>query len=177
VLKYATEEHDPRLRSVAAIGSPLDLEAAAHAIDRRRRSVYRRHVVASLHKAHDALVRRGRARVSRDAARSITSIVAWDGRIVAPRFGYASASAYYRAESVGPRLSRLELPSLYVGAEHDPMVPSWVVKPSLERASDALTVRFFDAAGHIGFSSGAKIEGACSGDLQAQIIDWLLRRG
>ncbi len=176
-LKYATEEHDPRLRSVAAIGSPLDLEAAAHAFDRRRRSLYRRHVVSSLHAAHDALVRRGRARVSRDEARSITSIVAWDGRIVAPRFGYASASAYYQAESVAPRLSRLELPSLYLGAEHDPMVPSWAVKPSLERASAALSVQFFDAAGHIGFSTGAHIEGARGGDLEAQVIDWLLRRG
>ena len=172
-LKYATEAHDARLASVCAIGSPIDLEAAASAIDQRLRYPYRRHVLAALFDAHDAVVRRGRARLSSAEARKARSIVDYDERIVAPRFGYESARAYYRGESVAPRLRSLEVPSLYIGADHDPMVPARVVKPALDRASAALSVRFFDRAGHIGFSSTAKLDEGRETHLFAQVLDWL----
>ena len=50
-LRHATEAHDPRLLSVAAICAPLDLQLSQLALDAPERVVYRHYVLASAERA------------------------------------------------------------------------------------------------------------------------------
>ena len=45
-LRFATEVRDPRLRAVAAVCSPLDLDASVAGIDQPSGWLYRRYVLA-----------------------------------------------------------------------------------------------------------------------------------
>ena len=155
------------------MGDPTATTARSR--DAPARWLYRRHVIAALQKMVEPLERRGRLPASMDVIRRVRTIRAWDDLIVAPRFGFATADAYYASESVGPRLGALSLPSLYVGAEHDPMVTVETVRPSLDRASAALDVRFTGRAGHVGFPADLDLGERAPHGLEPQILAWLER--
>jgi uncharacterized protein len=146
---------DARVRATAAVCPPIDLELGARAFDGPASYPYRRHVLASLVPIAHALERRGRLPCNLDEATRVTRIRDWDRLVVAPRFGHASAEAYYASASVAPHLSKLARPSLVVAAERDPMVPSRVVRAGPRAVEErALEVRWIDRGGHVGFPAG-----------------------
>ena len=156
-LKAATEDElDPRVAAVAAVCAPLALEPGARHLDSWPVWPYRRYLLGGLKRIYRQVV----ARAERDgrplplpfeAARRIGTIVEWDERIVAPRFGFAGASEYYRRASVAPRLEGLRRPALLVAAPGDPMVPLPAVEAVLAgRDLPLLTVRR-EPGGHVGF--------------------------
>lgn len=174
-LRVATGEHDPRLAAVAAIGSPLDLARGASVIDEPARWPYRRHVLASLQRLAEVLDRRDRLPTPIADVRRVRTLRGWDDAVVAPRFGWESADAYYAAESVGPRLRGLALPALYVGAQHDPMVTEPTVRPAIGGASAALHVRWIARAGHVGFPRDLSLGEPGTRGLEPQVLAWLER--
>lgn len=178
-LRYAALNPDPRLRAVAALCSPIDLGACTDAFDSARFSPYRPYVLGALRAIHRATVARGRAVLAADATRSVRTIRGWDELVITSRFGFANADAYYRAMSVVPLLGALRVPALYVGADHDPMVPKSVVAPFLMQAR-SLDVRWLGRGGHIGFPRGVALDVAASGidrpSVDAQILRWLAAR-
>jgi predicted alpha/beta-fold hydrolase len=183
-LRYAAAPasmRDPRLRAVAAVCPPVDLDRTAAAIDRPERWVYRRHLLTGLKQMYSGVARRRPAPLTAEEARSISSVRAWDHRIVAPRFGYKSAEHYYAEESAAPRLGDISVPSLLIAAEADPMVPADTVRPGLRNASSRLDVRWLASGGHVGFPRsldlglGLSAQGNAIG-LEAQVIGWLLQR-
>jgi len=176
-LRVATSNPDRRLRAVVAIGSPLDLPRGSAAIDAPKRWPYRAHVVRSLRGLAPRLHARDRLPSSLDEVLRVRTVRDWDRLVVAPRFGYPSADAYYDAESVAPHLSKLSLPSLYVGATHDPMVPADTVLPALATASRALDVRWVKRAGHVGFPAGLDLGEPDRRGLASQVLCWLERHG
>lgn len=150
-LRYACLSPDPRLRRVLAICSPLDLAEASAAFDRSRFSVYRRHVLESLHQTYTAAYQRNPSGIEPYEARRIWKIRDWDERVIAPRFGFPSALDYYREMSVAPLLPKLEIESLYLGAVHDPMVPRASVAAALASARKVSEI-WVERAGHLGFA-------------------------
>ena len=175
-LRYATEDGvDPRVRAVAAVCAPLDLDRSAEAIDQPARWVYRRHVLAGLKQMYGAYAahRHGALAVSATAARAIRTLRAWDEQIVAPRFGFSGASAYYAASSVGPRLGQLRVPTLMVIAEADPMVPTDTLRPWLADPHPRLDLRFIDPAGHVGFPASLDLGFPAPFGLEGQVLQWL----
>jgi predicted alpha/beta-fold hydrolase len=60
------------------------------------------------------------------------------------------------------------VPALVIESEHDPMVLSDTVRPSLAAAPGHLEVRWIADGGHVGFPPGL--------DVEEQAIGWLLRR-
>lgn len=177
VLRCATEELDPRVRAVAAICPPLDLSLGASAIDHPGRWVYRRHVLSGLKEMYARVAARRRFSVPVSEARAIGRLREWDERIVAPRYGFAGAEAYYAAASVAPRLARLALPSFIAAAEADPMIPAETLRPALASASPALTVRWIDEGGHVGFPRSLDLGLAAPRGLESQLIAWLESHG
>ncbi len=159
---------DPRVTAVAAISSPLDLARSCAAIDRRRAWVYRRHVLRGLVASYRAVAaRRPVDAPVREVAR-VRTLRAWDRLTVVPRFGFADVDDYYRRASVGPRLRALEVPALYVGMRHDPMVPAHAVEPSLHAAEGgALCARWLDDGGHV----------AAPGAWEDEALAWIDRPG
>jgi hypothetical protein len=173
VLRYAAEAPDPRVKRVAAIGSPLLLEASTSAFDRPGFSVYRRHVMHSLHEIYTVAYQRNPRGVTPLEARRILCIREWDERIVAPRFGFRSASEYYQATSSGHVLSELAVDALYVGAPLDPMVPPAAVLPALPAAR--VEVVWDLAAGHLGFAPDFDLGEPAPLGLEDQVFSWLAR--
>lgn len=171
VLRYAAEQPDPRVRRVAAIGSPLLLARSTEAFDASRFSVYRRHVMSSLHEIYTAAYQRNARGIPPLEARQIPRIREWDERVVAPRFGFPSADAYYAATSSGAVLNDLAVPALYVGALHDPMVPPRAVVPALP--APRLEVVWDLAAGHLGFDSDFDLGQPGPLGLEHQVLSWL----
>lgn len=179
-LCYATRQVDARLRRVAAICSPLDLERSARDFDRARLSLYRGHVMGALRKMYPhpsvslELPRLpGPYRLTRQQVRAIDKIEQWDRLVVAPRFGFASPKDYYRSQSVAQKLDQLRVESLYVGARFDPMVQAEPVRSALEHAP--IESVWDDAAGHLGFRDDFQLGLAAPSGLEPQVLAWLSR--
>lgn len=175
-LRYALTDHDPRLRALAAICAPLDLTRASRDIDGLGRLPYRRYVMESLKAMARALHARGRLPAALERITTIRRFRQWDDLVVAPRFGFDDAEDYYTRTSVGRQLHRLALPSLFVGAPHDPMVLPRACRPSLKRASPALEVRWLAAGGHVGFPPGVTLGLPGPRGLEPQVVRWLASR-
>lgn len=177
-LRYASSGAvDARVRSVAAVCPPLDLDRGAAEIDKPERWVYRRHVLIGLKELLADVARRRPTPIGVREAMAIRSLREWDTRVVAPRFGFTSAEHYYAEESAGPRLHALARPALLVAAEADPMVPAHTLRPSLRDAPPALEVKWIADGGHVGFPKHVKVgEGATAVGLERQVIDWLQAR-
>ncbi len=175
-LRYASEDVDPRVRAVAAICCPLDLDRSATGIDAPARWIYRQHVLKSLLRAAAPVVRRGELPVGMAEFQKISTLRQWDTRVVAPRFGFAGAEDYYAKESAGPRLTALKRPALLVAAENDPMILADDVRPSLRGASSRLDVRWTPHGGHVGFPARFDLGERAPLGLEHQVAAWLLRQ-
>jgi uncharacterized protein len=182
-LRYATLEHDPRLRAVAAVCSPLDLAAGGRLIDRPGLWAYRRYLFGHLMEIYDAVAERRPVPLPPEEARRIRFFRDWDTRIVAARHGFRDADDYYARMSVAPRLPELRVPALLVAAEDDPMVPAGAIRPVLEHhgwhAGNGLPldVRWVPSGGHMAFSRRLDLglgpgPGQAPG-VEAQVLSWL----
>jgi uncharacterized protein len=182
-LSFAINAAEPRLRSVAAVCPPLDLELGALAFDRAA-WIYRHHVLRSLKEMFRAVLRR-RGNTSpydrivwRDVA-PVRSIVQWDQRVVAPRHGFRDAFDYYRQTSIGPRLAELPCRTLLVVAEHDPMVHISTLEATLAACSAnshggaLLTVRRLQRAGHLGFPRELDLGFGSAPGIAPQLVQFL----
>jgi predicted alpha/beta-fold hydrolase len=105
----------------------------------------------------------------------LRTILEWDDHIVAPRFGFPSREHYYEEASAGPRLREVDLPTLFVAAEADPMVTADQLRPWLEEASPAVEVAWTGRGGHVGFPDDLDLGFGDVGHLDPQLVRWLLR--
>ncbi|AUX21728.1 hypothetical protein SOCEGT47_022150 [Sorangium cellulosum] len=178
-LRYAASGSlDARVRAVAAICPPLDLERSVTAIDQPGRWVYRRHVLSGLKEMYAAVASRRAVPLPVGEALAIRTIREWDRRIMTRRFGFQSPEAYYASESAAPRLRDLSVPSLLVATEADPMVPLDTVRPALEAypPSPLLDIQWLRLGGHVGFPQTLSLGFGAAPGLESQVIHWLLRR-
>jgi uncharacterized protein len=177
-LRYALASslaHDPRVRAVAAICSPLDLELGARHIDSRSAAIYRGHVLTGLKAMYEAVARRRPVPTPLARVLAVRSLREWDTLTVVPRYGFGSAEQYYEQVSVGRELHRLALPALLVQRRHDPMVPPWTYETHLARKPDALELRWLSAGGHVGYPRAIDLGESGPRGVEAQALSWLLR--
>ncbi len=174
-LRYAAAQPDPRVRSIAAVCSPLDLNAGAAAFDAARFSVYRTHVLGGLKQMYQALCKQYPERAPADLAtvRAIHKIRDWDEAIVAPRHGFRDAAHYYAESSAGPVLGDIRIPTLVLHTRHDPMVPLETVTPYSRRAKAPVHVMELDVGGHVGFRDDFSLQRNAPLGLESQLVDWL----
>jgi predicted alpha/beta-fold hydrolase len=147
------------VRAVAAISAPLDLVETSRALERWRTLPYRRYVVRGLVAQGRAFANEHPHRARYDVAKlaRITTIRAYDELVIAPMHDFSDAHDYYVRASSGPGLADVEIPTLLVHAEDDPMVPASTVRPWLRDASRAVRAEWTDRGGHVGwFSSMAE---------------------
>jgi predicted alpha/beta-fold hydrolase len=156
-----------RLRAVASVCAPLDLDACCAHIDHPKRWAYRMHLLAGVKEVYRMVAARRPMPEPVEAVLAIRSVRVWDERVVAPRFGFAGASDYYRQVGVGPLLPQMAIPALVVASESDPMVPARTVRPALLEASSAVEVRWLRRGGHVGFPGEVGILG--------EIVGWLAK--
>jgi predicted alpha/beta-fold hydrolase len=172
-LRLATEAHDARLRAVAAICAPLDLQRSGAALDARRRLAYRRYVLRRLKANYAAVAARRSLPTPLDRVLRVNEIWEWDALTVVPRFGFGSTAEYYQQASVAPQLGALRLPALLVQTENDPMVTAASVRPALGTALPLLDVRWLRRGGHVGFPAALDLGEAAPLGLAPQVLRWL----
>jgi len=174
-LRYAGESPDPRVRAVASVCAPLDLERSATDFDRPLRAFYRHHVLSGLKAIYAAVGKRRPVRFPVQAAMRIRKIRGWDEHVVAPRFGFASAEDYYARVSAVFSLSSIARPTLIVAAKADPMVPEETLLPARRNCSSSVDWRWVDRGGHVGFPPDLDLGFPGHRGLERQILDWFAR--
>ncbi|MEO8195652.1 MAG: alpha/beta fold hydrolase [Thermoanaerobaculia bacterium] len=179
VLRYAAERPgatDPRLAAIAAVCSPVDLDKGATALDAPGAWIYRRYILPGLRRHLGSVERHRPVPVDRARRARVRGIREWDGLIVAPRWGFASAEDYYARASVAPILDRIALPAWIVESENDPMVPVWTLTDALARVSPSTEVTWTKRGGHVGMPRDLDLGRPGAKGLHAQLLAWLGKR-
>jgi predicted alpha/beta-fold hydrolase len=139
------------LVGAAAVSPPLDLAACADAIGRPSNRLYQSYFVRNLKAAYRSRQRRRPDLYEAGRERGLRTIREYDDVITAPYGGYASAEAYYRDSSAGPRLEALSRPALILAALDDPMVPGDSVARWPLPVSGLVQREMTSSGGHVGF--------------------------
>ncbi|MGD0499584.1 MAG: alpha/beta fold hydrolase [Bryobacteraceae bacterium] len=149
VLKLAGELGEaarPLIRSVCAVSTPLDLEAAARRLAAPENRLYNRRFVRGM---RARLCSTGRYRkVDFAGIRTVRDI---DDRITAPSFGFGDAAHYYRTQSALGYLAGVRVPVLLVQAKDDPLVPFQVFESEAVRSNPWIHLLAAAHGGHLGF--------------------------
>jgi len=174
-LRFAAESREPRLAAVAAVCAPLDLDAGAAALDAPRRALYRRYLLTSIQEVYAAVAARHAVPTPVERAARAASIREWDGLVVAPWFGFASAEDYYARASVAPRLAEIRSPAWIVASEGDPLVPAATLRPALREVSATTEVTWTPRGGHVGFPARLDLGRGGRPGLPGQLAAWLAR--
>jgi len=160
-----------RVRAVAAISAPLDLDAGATAIGSGfGLQVYSRLFLRSMKpKAlrklaqHPGLFDPERLKQARD-------LRAFDDVFTAPLHGFRDAADYYARGSAKSRLADIRIPALVLNARNDPFLPASAL-PRPGQVGGQVTLWQPAHGGHVGFAGGG-----WPGDLGAlpeQVVGWL----
>ncbi len=181
-LRFATEVEDPRVRALAGICSPLDLDVSVRRFDRPAGWAYRRYILAGLvEMAERQQAVRGTMPATLDQLRRVRTIREWDRHTVVPRFGFASPEDYYRRASVGHRLERLRRPALLVAAAGDPFVHSTAVWSKLNGGGPVrrstrhglLHLEWIRRGGHVSFPASLDLGQEGPTGIEGQALAWL----
>ncbi len=164
-LCWSLAPSDDRVRAVAALCSPVDLEQGCADIDVPARAVYRDHVLSGLKDMYTRAHARGRVRTPLEQVLAIRTMRAWDQLAVIPRFGFSSVEAYWQATQVGPHLARLPLPTRIVVAKSDPMVLARTTVRHFQRLPAHVQVDQVPG-GHLGFPPASSTE--------KELMAWLI---
>lgn len=175
-LRYACDRPDPRVKAVAAVCSPLDLDRAAAHLDHHALSFYRRHVLDGLLRMYTEVSTKRPVPTPPEELAGIDSMREWDQLTVCPRWGFGSAEEYYATQSVAHVLRYLHLPSLLVVSRQDPMIPIDDVEASIGNANPLLEVRRVGAGGHVGFPGRLDLGEDAPRGLERQVLRWMERR-
>jgi predicted alpha/beta-fold hydrolase len=159
VLRFAGElgDSDPgALRAAIAISAPVDLVEVTRAIERLRSFPYQLYVLRKLVRQGREFARLHPRRAEYDVRSlgRLRTIRAYDGHVIAPMHGFASAEDYYERASAGPLIARIEIPTLLVHAEDDPMVPAGTLRAWLRSAPPAVEQAWSRSGGHVGWFAG-----------------------
>jgi predicted alpha/beta-fold hydrolase len=164
------------LGAIAAVCSPLDLAKSAQAIDAGRAWLYRRHILRGLREIYGQVAARKPVPTPVSRIQAVRTIREWDALTVVPRYGFESVDQYYASMSVGPRLSELEVPTLIVHSDADPMVPGWAVEPALRDPGAKVETRRVRAGGHVGFPHRVDLGLPGERGLEGQVLAWFSRQ-
>ncbi|MBL8174956.1 MAG: alpha/beta fold hydrolase [Bryobacterales bacterium] len=139
------------LAGVVSISNPLDLEACALELNRRRNWIYQRRFVVNM----AARLRRRHAHMPEvfrlDGLEGVRTVYEFDDRITAPFFGFGNAPGYYGTQSSRLFLEGIEVPALFVHAKDDPMIPFRVYDHEAFGKNRHLRLLAVEHGGHVGF--------------------------
>lgn len=141
----------------AAVGvsAPFHLGAVAKKIERGFSRIYQWHLLQSLRRD---IARKMEAMdddfgITRRELRGLTTFFKFDDRISGPWHGFRDAEDYYDKTRSDVLLSHVDVPTLIVNAQNDPLVPVCLI-PHPTDVSAKVTVERTDGGGHLGFVSG-----------------------
>ncbi len=138
------------VRAAAAVSAPIDLEVASRRMLAPRNRLYQWNLLRSM-KAEALAPGAELGTDERRALASCGSIYEFDARFVAPRNGYASAEAYYRANAARRFMPEIRVPALVIHSLDDPWVPGRLYAEFPWDENPALVPLLPRGGGHVGF--------------------------
>jgi len=141
------------LTGVCAVSTPIDLACAVRAIDKPRNVLYARRFLSRL---KERVRRKSLSEPNLypiEQLEKIRSIWAFDDSYTAPLFGFGTAANYYATQSSARFLEYIEIPTLVVTAQDDPLVPFEMYRRKVFQDNPALTLVAPKYGGHLGFLS------------------------
>jgi hypothetical protein len=141
VLKYLAEQGDAaKVAGGASISAPIDLHAAQRRISTPRNRLYHQQMLQWM------LQERGG-----DVRPAIRSVLEFDNRVVAPKYGFRDALDYYAKSSAAPTLGAIRRPTLIVHADDDPWIPAAAYRAVDWSDNPHLLPLLPHSGGHVGF--------------------------
>jgi uncharacterized protein len=139
------------LSGVAAVSPPLDLEACS-----------RRMSVAAFRLYDVRFTRRLKSKYQRfnflyperfpiDRIQGVQSVLEFDNRVTAPYFGFDDALDYYRTQSSRHFLDGIQVPTLVLQAQDDPLIPFETFRSAALRDNPRIETMFPAQGGHVAF--------------------------
>jgi uncharacterized protein len=151
-LWFAASGSEPRLAGVAALCTPLDLQATQQHLDAGALGFYRHWVLRGLKGIYAAVARRHPVPTPADVVWRCRTFHEWDALTIAPRYGHASPADFYRERSAARILPELAVESVLVLAQNDPVVPPELALPWVgEAPAGRLRVCVVARGGHLQF--------------------------
>jgi hypothetical protein len=148
------------VRRAASISAPLDLSAAAGALDRGlSRLLYTRMFLATLKPKSLAKLAGAPTLFDGERLRRARTFREFDDVFTAPLHGFRDVEHYWTSSSSGPWLAHIRVPTLLVNARNDPFLPEPALLAATRDAAAAVTLELPRRGGHVGFRP-----------------DWLVRR-
>ena len=141
-----------RVRRAAAVSAPLDLAAAAHALDRGlNRLLYTRMFLDSLKPKSLAKLERFPGLYDAARLRRAKTFREFDDLVTAPLHGFRDAEHYWSASSSGGYLAQVRVPTLVLNARNDPFLPEPALIAASAKAAPCVELEFPRRGGHVGF--------------------------
>lgn len=138
------------LRRAVAVSAPVDLHAAADALERGFNMNYTRNFLATMKRKSLAKLRQHPGLFDADALRATRTLREFDDLVTARLHGFRDVDDYYSRASSKPWLARIALPTLLLNARNDPFMPGAALPESVALAA-AVTAAFPETGGHAGF--------------------------
>lgn len=142
-----------RVRRAAAVSAPLDLAAAARALDRGlNRLLYTRMFLATLKPKSLAKLERFPGLYDAALLRRASTFREFDDLVTAPLHGFRDAAHYWASSSSASRLPHIRVPTLLINARNDPFLPEPALLAAAAKAAPCVEVEFPRRGGHVGFA-------------------------
>lgn len=143
-----------RVRRAAAVSAPLDLAAAAGALDRGlNRLLYTRMFLETLKPKSLAKLERFPGLYDAARLRRARTFREFDDLVTAPLHGFRDAAHYWKASSSASYLAGVRVPTLVVNARNDPFLPERALLAAAAAAAPCVELDFPRTGGHVGFRS------------------------
>lgn len=140
------------VRRAAAVSAPLDLAAAAQALDRGvNRLLYTRMFLDTLKPKSLAKLERFPGLYDPARLRRAKTFREFDDLVTAPVHGFRDAEHYWNASSSGPYLEHVGVPTLLINARNDPFLPERALLAATRRVAPCVELEFPRSGGHVGF--------------------------
>ncbi|MBI2832866.1 MAG: alpha/beta fold hydrolase [Acidobacteria bacterium] len=158
-LKLAGEygdAHPPELRAVTAVSPTMDLASCVRALERRENLLYEWNFVRSLKRRMRRKARLFPELYDLRALGRVRTVREFDEAYTAPHHGFRDAADYYYRASSLRVADRIRIPTLVIGAEDDPFVPSEQFRTPEVTNNPFVTVMLTEHGGHCAFIEDAR---------------------
>jgi predicted alpha/beta-fold hydrolase len=138
------------VRACASVCAPVDLHAAANALERGFARVYSAWFLRTLKRNARARLRRHGPILDERRLAEVRTLRQFDEVVTAPLHGFASADDYYTRASAKPHLANVRVPLLLLNARDDPFLPEQAL-PDAGALPPAVLAEYPRHGGHVGF--------------------------
>jgi predicted alpha/beta-fold hydrolase len=136
------------LAGVVSVNTPIDLAACSRRLQRPVNRIYQERFTSRM---KERLLRTGRySAQDLEGCRSVFDI---DDKITAPSFGFGNAANYYETQSALRVVPYIQVPTLMIMAQDDPLVPYESYSDPALAANPCIQILSPKHGGHLGYLS------------------------